>query len=96
MAKDIGLVIVDGNSTLVDDMIELDCSRIAASELNCKHASCSDPSSSKECPSSSAEFVSTITNTPDQVQDGNPENLMTDQEKGWSKVGPRKKKKNRK
>lgn len=40
VAKDIGITVVDGNPNIVNDMLQLDSSRMSARELSCDIGSC--------------------------------------------------------
>lgn len=81
IAKDTGLEVEDGNPDIVDKMLELDCSRTAASELNCKFPSCSkDTSPGKETCSEIASSSNVIIISPNNCQDGNPDIHGSDQE----------------
>jgi len=94
VAKDIGLEILDGDPDLVECMVQLDCSRNADSKLNCTHTSCSKSlSPSKECLADPGSSSRENQNLDLYCQDGNADNQETDQEAGWSKVGPKKKSK---
>lgn len=78
VAKDIGLDVMDGNPDIVEAMIELDCSRIAASELNCTIPNCKSSHSLgnenvSDIASSSRNFQSPIKN----CHDGNQDNQDT-------------------
>ena len=94
IAKDIDVVIQDGNAGVVDKMLELDYKRSKDSELLYKHNKC--------CPSSDlgmdaqgnvGNMAQIVDNIKQPTRTGIAEVEIEDQEKGWSKVGPRKKNK---
>lgn len=93
IAKDIGLDVLDGNPSVVDKMIELDCSRTPASKKVCSHDKCDIASSSNSSIINISVDGESLARaeTSRQAKDGDPNAQMSDQEDGWSKVGPRKK-----
>lgn len=94
VAKNIDLIVPDGDPDVVESMIQLDCSRNANSKKNCTHSSCSHSvSPGKACLTDKASSSKDSLPTSPDCQDGNADNLDNDQEAGWSKVGPRKKNK---
>jgi hypothetical protein len=98
VAKDIGVVIQDGNAGVVSAMLELDSNRSKDCDLHCKHPEC--------CPSSDTgldieesldKVDQSVDSTVQPTRTGDAVEILEDQEKGWSKVGRRKKnKKNKK
>lgn len=92
VAKDIGLDFLDGNPYYVETMVELECSRTAASKLNCSLQGCNNTISLGQTDKTEITSSSTISQSPvNNCQDGNPDIQKTDQEMGWSKVENRKK-----
>jgi hypothetical protein len=92
VAKDIGLDIGDGDPNLLDDMIQLDCGRIANSKHFCKHPSCC-----KELPPGKEPILdvpassTNIQSNNFAEQNGDSEPTVDESELGWSMVGPKKK-----
>ena len=97
VAKDVGLDLMDGDPGCIDGMLELDCSRNAASKLNCNIQECGYDGSLEN--KDKSDMVSTSRSSSTHVkncQDGNPDGDVTDQELGWSKVENKKKNKKKK
>lgn len=94
IAKDIGVVLQNGNSDLMQQMIEIDNTRSKASILECKHDSCRGSSDLglgiQEHLVTAAQF-----NSPNEqhTRTGDVDIGTIDQEQGWSKVGSSKKNK---
>lgn len=99
VAKDIGIVLKDGNPEVVNQMIAIDSSRRRDRERQCQHPGCGSASGSGLNPEDNVENPTQINKTSNQQtrnRFGDAEDLIFDQEKGWSIVGNKKKNKKKK
>jgi hypothetical protein len=83
---------MDGNPNLVEDMLDLDSSRTAASRINCTVSNCNTNLLERN-----ATDIASCSRIPQSLvqecQNGNSDTSKADKEGGWSTVGPRKNKK---
>jgi hypothetical protein len=83
---------MDGNPNLVEDMLDLDSSRTAASRINCTVSNCNTSLLERN-----ATYIDSSNRIPQSLvqecQNGNSDTSKANQEGGWSTVGPRKIKK---
>lgn len=112
VAMEIGLANLDGNPDEIDAMLELDSSRHAASQVNCKFSGCDSRhdigrsklfdanAGSSQVVSSKNDDASTSYDSASlddkSIQNGNSEAAKLDQGGGWSVVGKKKRKKTKK